>query len=742
MIITNNLDKYKIDYPFEVVDALKKIEENSIGGLIVLKEKKLFGTITDGDIRRGLMKDEEKKLSADDCINTNPQKSFSTDKDSLNQLFLKGGINFIPILDDYYEVKSISIFKDIPFKLGDIEVSNFERCKFIAEIGNNHNGEINLAKEMIQSAKESGADIVKFQMRQMDNIYSKKEKSQDLGVEYTLDLLKKNQLSNDELFEIFDYANSINILPLCTPWDKDSATLLLNYGIKAFKVASADLTNHPLIRHISEMRLPIILSTGMSLESEIIESKNILEKNGSQFMFLHCNSTYPAPYKDLNLKYLNKLEDISNNVVGYSSHERGYSAVLAAITLGAKLIEKHFTFDKTMEGIDHKVSLLPEEFMEMKIRAQEVELALGEGKDRSLSQGEVINRENLSKSIFSSRKIKKGETFNKDNTVIMSPGSGIQPNKLPFIYGRTSTRDIESESIIYESDFDIETKLSYEYSFKRSWGYPVRYHDINSLFKISKPELLEIHLSYTDLKVDLNKYLNKEYPSELVIHAPELFESDFVLDLCSENKEVVKKSIDFTEKVINHSMELLSYFPNSKKPKIIFNVGGFSEKGFLSKDKVEEKYEIFADAYKSIDTSKIEFLPQSMPPFPWHFGGQQFHNLFNDSKDIINICKLLNLRICLDISHANMYANYMKIKLSDYIKDIAPFISHMHLSDSKGFDGEGIQIGEGEINWTEILKLLDNLSPDSSFIPEVWQSHKNSGQGIWIALNRLNNIWN
>ena len=222
---------------------------------------------------------------------------------------------------------------------------------------------------MIESAKEVGADIVKFQMRQMDNIYSKKRNSQDLGVEYTLDLLAKNQLSNEELFEIFDYADSLGVLPLCTPWDEESANLLLNYGIKAFKVASADLTNHPLIKHISEMRLPIILSTGMSLESEIKESKSILEESGSQFMFLHCNSTYPAPFKDLNLKYIKKLEKITNNVVGYSSHERGYSAVLAAITLGAKLIEKHFTFDKSMEGVDHKVSLLPEEFKEMKKRA-------------------------------------------------------------------------------------------------------------------------------------------------------------------------------------------------------------------------------------------------------------------------------------------------------------------------------------------------------------------------------------
>ena len=385
-------------------------------------------------------------------------------------------------------------------------------------------------------------------------------------------------------------------------------TFFSSFFIKAFKVASADLTNHPLIQHISEMRLPIILSTGMSLESEIIESKNILEKNGSQFMFLHCNSTYPAPYKDLNLKYLNKLEDISNNVVGYSSHERGYSAVLAAITLGAKLIEKHFTFDKKMEGIDHKVSLLPEEFKEMKARAHEVELALGKGKDRSLSQGEVINRENLAKSIFSSKKIKKGEAFNKDNTVLMSPGSGMQPNKLPLLYGRISKRDIESDSIIYESDFSSETKLSYDFSFDRLWGYPVRYHDLNSLFEISKPKLLEIHLSYSDLKIDLSKHLNNEYPSELVIHAPELFESDFILDLCSENKVVVKKSIEFTEKVINHSIEVMRYFPNSKKPKIIFNVGGFSEKGFLSKKRLKRNIKFLLMHMNQLIQAKLSFF--------------------------------------------------------------------------------------------------------------------------------------
>lgn len=740
MIITNNLDKYIINYPFEATEALKKIEENSIGGLVVTRQNKLYGTITDGDIRRGLMKTGE-RLSVDDCINLNPQKSFTTDKEVLNQIFLKGAVNFIPVLNDFYEVKSISIYKDIPFKIGKIEISNKESCKFIAEIGNNHNGDINLAKEMIESAKEVGADIVKFQMRQMDNIYSKKRNSQDLGVEYTLDLLSKNQLSNEELFEIFDYADSLGVLPLCTPWDEESANLLLNYGIKAFKVASADLTNHPLIKHISEMRLPIILSTGMSLESEIKESKSILEESGSQFMFLHCNSTYPAPFKDLNLKYIKKLEKITNNVVGYSSHERGYSAVLAAITLGAKLIEKHFTFDKSMEGVDHKVSLLPEEFKEMKKRALEVESSLGMGDDRSLSQGEVINRENLSKSIFSSKKIKKGEIFSKNNVFLMSPGSGMQPNKLTSLLGKTSTRDIESESIIYETDFNPKTNLSYDFSFNRPWGYPVRYHDINALYEISEPRLLEIHLSYSDLKINLNEHLTNVFSSELVIHAPELFESDFVLDLSSNDKNILDRSIKYSERVISHSLEVLKYFPNTKKPKIIFNVGGFSEKGFLSKKQVDEKYSIFAEAYKSIDTSQIQFLPQSMPPFPWHFGGQQFHNLFNDSKNIKKICDLLELKICLDISHANMYTSYKEISLSDYVKEVSPYISHMHLSDSIGTDGEGIQIGEGDINWQEILKILDEQSPNSSFIPEVWQSHKNSGEGIWVALNRLNNIW-
>ena len=741
MIITNNLDKYLISYPFEAGEALKKIEENSIGGLIVTKQNKLYGSITDGDIRRGLMKNGE-KLSVDDCINLNPQKSFTTDKEILNQIFLKGAINFIPVLNDFYEVKSVSIYKDVPFKIGNIEISKQENCKFIAEIGNNHNGDINLAKEMIQSAKEAGADIVKFQMRQMENIYSKKRNSQDLGVEYTLDLLSKNQLSNEELFEIFDYAESLGVLPLCTPWDEKSADLLLNYGIKAFKVASADLTNHPLIKHLSEMRLPLILSTGMSLESEIIESKNILEENGSQFMFLHCNSTYPAPFKDLNLKYIKKLEKITSNIIGYSSHERGYSAVLAAITLGAKLIEKHFTFDKSMEGVDHKVSLLPEEFKEMKIRSLEVESSLGMGDDRTLSQGEVINRENLSKSIFSSKKIKKGEIFSKNNVFLMSPGSGMQPNKLNSLLGKTSTRDIESESIIYESDFNSQTHLSYDFSFRRPWGFPVRYHDINTLYEILEPKLLEIHLSYSDLQINLNKHLKKNFSSELVVHAPELFESDFVLDLCTKNKETLDKSINYAEKVINHSLEILKYFPNTKKPKVIFNVGGFSDRGFLSNKQVDEKYDIFAEAFKSIDTSQVQFLPQSMPPFPWHFGGQQFHNLFNESEKIKKICDLLELNICLDISHASMFTTYKGINLSDYVSEISPYISHMHLSDSTGTDGEGIQIGEGDINWQEILKILDEKSPKSSFIPEVWQSHKNSGEGIWVALNRLNNIWN
>jgi Sialic acid synthase len=199
------------------------------------------------------------------------------------------------------------------------------RVYVIAEIGNNHNGDFDRAINMIDEAKDAGADCVKFQMRHLDKVYRKKtlvKDGEDLGTEYVIDLLNRFELPKDQHKKLFEYAKSKNITYLCTPWDTDSVNFLNKMGVEAFKVASADLTNLPLIKSLIDTGKPLILSTGMSTESEIHKTVSYLTKNSANFILLHCNSTYPAPLHDINLKWINQLKKI-HEYVGYSGHERG-----------------------------------------------------------------------------------------------------------------------------------------------------------------------------------------------------------------------------------------------------------------------------------------------------------------------------------------------------------------------------------------------------------------------------------
>ena len=195
----------------------------------------------------------------------------------------------------------------------------------------------------------------------------------------------------------------------------------------AYKTSSADLTNHELLRHIAATGKPIICSTGMSTDKDIKEAVDILFDCGAQFGLLQCNSTYPAPFKDINLKYMNTLEAIGNCPVGYSSHERGINIVTAAVALGASIIEKHFTLDRSQEGNDHRVSLLPPEFKEMTDAIDQVSMALGSSSSRSLSQGELINRETLGKSLYANTEIRAGQMIQSQMLTRSKPRKRLTP---------------------------------------------------------------------------------------------------------------------------------------------------------------------------------------------------------------------------------------------------------------------------------------------------------------------------
>ena len=613
----------------------------------------------------------------------------------------------------------------------------------IAEIGNNHNGSYSLAIKMIDQAILAGANCVKFQMRTLDKVYRKRaieSTGEDLGTEYVVDLLKRFELSKDEHYQLFEYCNSNDITYLCTPWDSSSLEFLEEMGVLAYKVASADLTNIPLIELLIQTRKPLILSTGMSTTEEIQFTSSLLDKANTEYAFLHCNSTYPAPLEDINLSWIGELKKI-HATVGYSGHERGISVTIAAVVMGISIIERHFTLDRNMEGPDHAASLEFDEFSRLVEGVREVEAALGSAnKARPLSQGEMINRENLAKSLVSSGPLKSGLILSAENISVKSPGQGISPQHFYELVGKTLSRDMDAEDFFYPSDLSSTKILPREYTFKRDWGIPVRFHDFKKYYESSKPELVEFHLSYQDMLLDPADFIEKAHECNFVVHAPELFENSELLDLASPDLAYRERSIKNMQRVIDLTLELKKYFPSTATPMIVTNIGGFSMDKNFSPEEVQAGYEIFSQSLELLNADGVEIIPQTMAPYPWHFGGQRFQNLFVHPKEIIKWCDKLQLRMCFDISHSMLTANNFGYCFYELCEQIAPLTAHLHIGDAEGLNGEGLQIGEGSIDFARTGKILNSLAPSATFIPEIWQGHKNDGEGFWKALELLEKV--
>jgi sialic acid synthase SpsE/sugar phosphate isomerase/epimerase len=613
------------------------------------------------------------------------------------------------------------------------------RSYVIAEIGNNHNGSIERAIEMIDLAHEVGADCVKFQMRHLEEVYRQRtlrKDGEDLGTEYVLDLLRRFELSVEEHQQLSDYCRKKDILYLCTPWDARSVDVLESFGVPAYKVASADLTNLPLLDKLTKTSKPLILSTGMSSTEEVKATVVFLNQRNAEFVLLHCNSTYPAPLHDINLKWMGQLRRI-HPLVGYSGHERGINVSLAAVTLGACIIERHFTLDRTMEGPDHAASLTQNEFKCMVEGIRQIEEALGEGKERQLSQGEMINRENLGKSLVVATSLPKGTVLSAQHIKVRSPGQGLSPQRYEELLGRTLQHDMMEEDFFYPSDLKDQRIEPRPYHFSRPWGVPVRYHDFKEYAARIQPDVWEFHLSYSDMELSPADFLDGPYTANFVVHAPELFTGSRLMDLATPDEAYRNESIRETQRVIDITRSLKRFFPNTQRPPIVANIGGFTMDDVLPETEISGYYQRFSQSLEQLDLEGVEIIPQTMAPFPWHFGGQRYQNIFVKIDEIVEWCTKFNLRMCFDISHSRLTCNHFGVDFYDFCTRIAPFTAHLHLGDASGVNGEGLQVGEGDIDFVRLGDILKNGCPESSFIPEIWQGHKNGGEGFWVALERL-----
>ena len=327
----------------------------------------------------------------------------------------------------------------------------------IAEAGVNHNGSIELAKQLVDKAVEAGVDYIKFQTFKAAKLVTKAAKQaeyqqRNIGKEddSQYQMLKKLELSPEDHEVLIAYCQEKGIKFFSTAFDFDSIEYLHSLNLGLWKIPSGEITNYPYLKKIAQFGEPIILSTGMCEMEDISAAMNVLLKNGvkrEQITILHCNTEYPTPFEDVNLRAMQEIKDEFQVNVGYSDHTRGIEIPIAAVALGAQIIEKHFTLDRNMEGPDHKASLEPTELKAMVTAIRHIEQALGSG-HKTASASERKNIAIARKSIIAAHIIKKGELLTEENLTVKRPGTGISPMRWEEILGTKAIRDFNEEELI------------------------------------------------------------------------------------------------------------------------------------------------------------------------------------------------------------------------------------------------------------------------------------------------------
>jgi N,N'-diacetyllegionaminate synthase len=333
----------------------------------------------------------------------------------------------------------------------------------IAEAGVNHNGDFDLAKKLIDAAANANADYVKFQTFKADKIVSKAAKKADYQIKNINDnddsqyaMLKKLEMPDEWHYKLLEYANSKNIKFLSTGFDIESIDFLDNLGIQIYKIPSGELTNKPYLQHIAKKKKEIILSTGMATMQEIKDAINVLIEAGAEkslISVLHCNTEYPTPMKDVNLKAMNKIAQELNVKIGYSDHTLGIEVPIAAVALGAKIIEKHFTTDRTLRGPDHLASLEPEELKLMVASIRNIELAISGNGIKEPSESEKKNISIVRKSLHFKTNLESGHVMTSNDIIVIRPGTGISPMKIDEFIGKKLLTSVIANTPLSENSF-------------------------------------------------------------------------------------------------------------------------------------------------------------------------------------------------------------------------------------------------------------------------------------------------
>jgi sialic acid synthase SpsE/sugar phosphate isomerase/epimerase len=603
------------------------------------------------------------------------------------------------------------------------------KCFIIAEIGINHNGEKSKAIKLIESAKESGADAIKFQYRNLENAYSNLAK--EIGDEILSREINKCFLAPKVLIELTQLAKKLNLKVGISFFDEKD---ILDFGKEIelfdfFKLPSVELTNLSLIDTLIKLDKHLYISLGAHNEEEIDGVLGILPESG--WTPMHCVSNYPVHSQNAQLGYIKYLMEKWNCNVGYSSHDEDWEICLLAINMGISVIERHITLDQTGDGLDHSSSSTPSHFKKISKFINYLPKILAGNSPRIPNQGELLNRQNLGRSYFPIKNFKKGHFLKMSDLVYRSPNTGLDKASIKNYLNKPTYYNIKKGEVINSSLFEETMPISDEIihlSKKIGLSLPVRFHDLKNIERLFPIGAFEFHLSFKEVlsKID-SSHINRT--NKYSIHLPDYINPTNLIDPFSANIEHRALSLKIIDRTAEFAKKL-----QQKTGKNVPVVGSFSTVHNTREDFYIDYFKLL-NKYSQQDVS---IFLQWLPPIAWYYGGSVKLNVMNHLKDVEYI-KKYKLGICLDICHMILGRNFYDFSADQMIDSLSDNIQHIHIADATGIDGEGMAIGTGDPKNMSLIKKSMNYN--CMKVVEVWQGHLDNGAGFRKALTKLTKIY-
>ena len=602
--------------------------------------------------------------------------------------------------------------------------------RLIAELGINHQSNLDIAKKLIDHAYDSNCWAIKFQYRNLKNFYNDVN---EIGDELIYDQLSETNLSLKQISTLRDYAVSKGLRTGISFFTLDNFIEIKNSKIlfDFYKIPSAEFSNFTLINEVAKDKKMIIASTGGHDLKQI--KKNIKKINKiNDLVLLHCTSNYPTELGDQNISVIPELKKIPNIKVGYSSHDIDYEVVFLALALGAEYIERHITIDKRGKGLDDSSSSDINEFKSIGNIINKYEKILG-NKNKPINQGEILNLQNLGTSAYSDKTLEVGDYVDLKQIKIKAPRKGLTYDELESFIDKPLVEKLEKNKPITFSHFSKTIKMDNEdFNFmdKQGISIPIRFHDMEKVFEQFEITNFEFHLSYKEVKNFESKnfelFNEQNDGKKFSFHLPDYINNYQLFDPLSSDKNIKNDSMNIIKKVFEISKH------TSSKSKIFISS--------LSQNNYKDKNTYYSNLKKFINSLKerynIEYLPQWLPKKAWYFGGYYEINLFSSLEDIEHIAKN-EINICLDTAHLIMSANSSDADWRSWYKMLEPFTKHIHLSDSYGENGEGVAFGDGDLGNPK--KIINKKN--TAKVLEVWQGHMNDLYGFKKAVKDLRNYY-